>query len=144
MVKKKIGVKKVVLDTNVIVSSALLFKGELSAIVNLWKEGEVFPVISNETFKELTKVFTYPKFSLTEDEIRKLIEEEIVPYFELISTARVVENVCQDPDDDKFLSCALSASADFIVSGDKDLTGIKQYKNIKIINPHNLLQLFEK
>ncbi|GBE04645.1 MAG TPA: putative toxin-antitoxin system toxin component, PIN family [Nitrospirae bacterium] len=143
MVKKKIGVKKVVLDTNVIVS-ALLFKGELSAIVNLWKEGEVFPVISNETFKELTKVFTYPKFSLTEDEIRKLIEEEIVPYFELISTARVVENVCQDPDDDKFLSCALSASADFIVSGDKDLTGIKQYKNIKIINPHNLLQLFEK
>jgi putative PIN family toxin of toxin-antitoxin system len=142
MGKKKIGVIKVVLDTNVIVS-ALLFTGKLSGIVDLWKGGEIIPVLSNETFKELTKVFTYPKFSLTENEIRKLIKEEIVPYFELISTSRAVKNVCQDPDDDKFLSCALSASADFIVSGDKVLTEMKQYKNIKIISPHNLLQLFK-
>lgn len=143
MGKKKIGVKKVVLDTNVIVS-ALLFKGKLSVIVNLWKEGKINPVLFKETFKELTKVLAYPKFSLTEDEIRMLLEEEIVPYFELISTARVVKNICQDPDDDKFLSCALSASADFIVSGDKDLTAIKQYKSIKIITPQRLLQYFKE
>lgn len=141
MGKKKIGVKKVVLDTNVIVS-ALLFKGKLSVIVNLWKEGRINPVLSKETFKELIKVLAYPKFSLTEDEIRKLVEEEIVPYFELISSTAVVKNVCQDPDDDKFLSCALSASADFVVSGDKDLNKIKQYKNIKIVTPQKLFQFF--
>lgn len=141
MGKKKIGVKKVVLDTNVIVS-ALLFKGKLSVIVNLWKEGRINPVLSKETFKELIKVLAYPKFSLTKDEIRKLVEEEIVPYFELISSTTAVKNVCQDPDDDKFLSCALSASADFVVSGDKDLNKIKQYKNIKIVTPQKLFQFF--
>lgn len=143
MGKKKIGVKKVVLDTNVIVS-ALLFKGKLSVIVNLWKEGRINPVLSKETFKELTKVLAYPKFSLPEDEIKKLIEEEIVPYFELLSSTVIVKNVCQDQNDDKFFSCALSASADFIVSGDKDLYEIKQYKNIKIITPQKLLQFFKK
>lgn len=81
---------------------------------------------------------------MTEDEIRKFIEEEIVPYFELISTTVIVKNVCQDPNDDKFLSCALSGSADFIVSGDKDLCEVKQYKNIKIITPQRLLQFFKK
>ncbi len=140
MGKKKIGVKKVVLDTNILVS-ALLFKGRLSGIVELWKGGEIVPVLSHETFQEFTRVLAYPKFSLTEDEIKKLIEEEIVPYFELINTTTVVKNVCQDPDDDKFLSCALSASADLIISGDKDLCDIKQHKNIKIITPQNFLQL---
>jgi len=143
MGKKKIGVKKVVLDTNVIVS-ALLFKGKLSVIVNLWKEGRINPVLSKETFKELIKVLAYPKFSLTKDEIKKLVEEEIVPYFELISSTTAVKNVCQDPDDDKFLSCALSASADFVVSGDKDLNKIKQYENIKIVTPQKLLQFFKE
>lgn len=143
MGKKKIGVKKVVLDTNVIVS-ALLFKGKLSVIVNLWEEGRINPVLSKETFKELIKVLAYPKFSLTEDEIRKLVEEEIVPYFELISSTTAIKNVCQDPDDDKFLSCALSASADFVISGDKDLNKIKQYKNIKIVTPQKLLQFFKE
>ena len=143
MGKKKIRVRRVVLDANVLVS-ALLFTGSLSEIVELWKKGKIISVFSEETFKEFTGVLAYPKFSLAQNEIRTLIEEEIVPCFEFIKTTTTVSNVCPDPDDDKFLSCALSASADFIVSGDKALQEVGQYRKIKIITPHKLLQLFKK
>ena len=38
-----------------------------------------------------------------------------------------------DPDDNKFLACALEAKADFIVSGDNHLLELKHYQGIQII-----------
>lgn len=42
-------------------------------------------------------------------------------------------NVCRDPDDDKFLGCAIDSKALYIVSGDKDLLTLEKYKDIEII-----------
>ena len=42
-------------------------------------------------------------------------------------------DVSRDPDDNKFISCALSGHALFIVSGDKDLLDIDHYNGIEII-----------
>jgi uncharacterized protein len=64
--KKKEKVRKVVLDTSVLIS-ALLFKGELSKLVELWQKGEIIPVISKDTFQELRSVLEYPKFSLSHE-----------------------------------------------------------------------------
>ena len=75
MGKKEKPIIKVVLDTNVLISS-ILFKGELSRIVDLWKRGKIIPVISRETFSELRTVLEYPKFRLTRGEIKEIIEEE--------------------------------------------------------------------
>jgi len=70
MGKGKKEVVRVVLDANILVS-ALLFKGELLKIVDLWKRGRITPVVSRETFHEFMRVLEYPKFSLTKTEIRK-------------------------------------------------------------------------
>ena len=56
----------------------------------------------------------------------------------IISACRLIESntvvkVCRDPDDDKFISCAIDAKCVYIVSGDKDLLTVKEYKDIKII-----------
>jgi len=138
MGKKQKKVRRVVLDTNVLVS-ALLFKGALSKFVELWRKGKIIPIISKETFQELTTALQYPKFSLSKDEIRSVIEHEILPYFEVIDVVKAVKGVCRDPGDDKFISCALSASADCIVSGDKDFCELRQYKTLKIMNPSDFL-----
>ena len=138
--KKKI--KKVVLDTNILVS-ALLFRGKLSKIVDLWEKGEIIPVISRETFEEFKNVLTYPKFSLPEMEIKTIIEENILPFFEVVEVANKVSGACRDPEDDKFISCAISASADFIVSGDKDLCELSKYKSVKIINAAEFIRMLE-
>jgi putative PIN family toxin of toxin-antitoxin system len=135
-------VRRVVLDNNVLVS-ALLFTGELSKIVDLWQQGEVVPLISRETFDELRAVLGYPKFSLAPEEIQSIIENEILPYFEVVGIKENVRGVCRDPEDDKFLACALSGAAHFILSGDKDLNDLKSYKTIRIIKASEFLRLFK-
>jgi putative PIN family toxin of toxin-antitoxin system len=133
-------VRRVVLDTNVLVS-ALLFTGKLSKIVDLWQQGKVIPLISRETFEELRAVLEYPKFSLAPDEIQSIIENEILPFFEVVEIQENVRGVCRDPGDDKFIACAVSAPADFLVSGDKDLIGLKRYKTVKIIRVSEFLSM---
>lgn len=142
MGKKEKPVKKVVLDTNVLISS-ILFKGELARIVDLWKRGKIVPVISRATFNEFRSVLEYPKFRLTKGEIKAIIEEEVLPFFEIVEITSEVSGVCKDPDDDKFIACALSASADFIVSGDKDLCDVVTHKSIKIIRASHLMKMID-
>ena len=137
---KKRKVKRVVLDTNVILS-ALLFKGKLSKIVELWENGSFIPLISKEIFKELQRTLEYPKFHLTKNETFLVINDYILPYFEVVDVAEPLNNVCRDEDDDKFLSCAISGDSDLIVSGDMDLLSLKSYKDVKIITPSEFLSI---
>jgi putative PIN family toxin of toxin-antitoxin system len=139
MGKKKSKIK-VVLDTNVLVS-ALLFKKETAKIVDLWKSGKIIPIFSKETFDEFKRVLEYPKFALTKDEIGHLILEEVLPFFEVIEVKSSIKAICKDPDDHKFISCALSAKARFVVSGDKDLYSLKSFESVRIIRPSDLLDL---
>lgn len=141
MGKKEKAIRKVVLDTNIMVS-ALLFKGDLAGIVDLWKNGRIIPVLSRETFAEFKAVLEYPKFSLRVQEIQLIIEEEVLPYFEIVEIIDKIKSICRDPDDDKFIACALSASADFIVTGDKDLLDLDKNKSVRIINASMLLKMF--
>ena len=142
MGKKEKKVIRVVFDTNVLISS-LLFKGELAGIVDLWKSGKIVPVVSRETFEEFRTVLEYPKFKLTRGEIKSIIKEEVLPFFEVVETGSKVNKMCRDPDDDNFIACALSAAADFIVSGDKDLCDVGTFRTIKIIRASDLLKMAE-
>ena len=141
MGKKEKAIGKVVFDTNILVS-ALLFKDGLAGLVDLWKRGRLIPVLSRETFQEFKAVLEYPKFSLTHQEIKVIIEEEVLPYFEVVEITDTVKGICRDADDDKFIACAVSAAADFIVSGDKDLLDMGQYKSVRIISASVLLKMF--
>jgi putative PIN family toxin of toxin-antitoxin system len=138
--KKEKTALRVVLDTNVLISS-ILFKGELAGIVDLWKRRKILPVVSRETFDEFRTVLEYPKFRLTQGEIQTIIEEEVLPFFDIVEITGKVSRVCKDPDDDKFIACALSASADLIVSGDKDLCNVAAYRTIRIIRASDLLKM---
>lgn len=142
MGKKPKKIIRVVLDTNVLIS-ALLFKGELSRIVGLWQKGKIIPVISKETFDELRTVLEYSKFSLSRAEIKSLIEHDILPFFEVVNVSKHVKGTCRDPEDDKFISCAISASVDWIVTGDKDLSDLKKYHSIRIIHASDFIKMFD-
>ena len=142
MGKKPKKIIRVVLDTNVLIS-ALLFKGELSRIVGLWQKGKIIPVISKETFDELRTVLEYSKFSLSRAEIKSLIEHDILPFFEVVNVSKHVKGTCRDPEDDKFISCAIAASVDWIVTGDKDLSDLKKYHSIRIIHASDFIKMFD-
>ena len=142
MGKKPKKITRVVLDTNVLIS-ALLFKGELSGIVGLWQKGKIIPIISKETFDELRAVLEYPKFSLSPAEIKSLIEHEILPFFEVVNVSKHIKGACRDPGDDKFISCAISASADWIVTGDKDLFDLEKYQSIRIVHASDFIKMYD-
>ncbi len=142
MGKKPKKIIRVVLDTNVLIS-ALLFKGELMRVVELWQRGKIVPIISKETFDELMTVLEYPKFSLSHAEIKSIIEQEILPFFEVVDVSKHVKGTCRDPEDDKFISCAISASAHYIVTGDKDLSDLKKYQSVRIIRASDFIKMFD-
>jgi putative PIN family toxin of toxin-antitoxin system len=140
--KKPKKIIRVVLDTNVLIS-ALLFKRELTRMVGLWQRGKIIPIISKETFDELRTVLEYPKFSLSRAEIKSLIEQEILPFFEVVNVNKHGKGACRDPGNDKFISCAISANADCIVTGDKDLSDLKKYQSVRIIHASDFIKMFD-
>lgn len=143
MGKKKKEPLRVVIDTNVLVS-ALIFGGELSNIADLWRSGRITPFLSRDTFEELRDILVYPKFKLTEEEIKAVIEEEILPFFEVVEVRDVINGVCSDADDDdKFLSCAIAALADFIVTGDNALLSVEKFRSVRIIKASRLIEIVQ-
>jgi predicted nucleic acid-binding protein len=53
----------------------------------------------------------------------------------LVQAPTLPDRVCDDPDDDKFLACALAGKAKVIVSGDRHLLALSGYRGITIIRP---------
>ena len=133
---------RVVLDTNVFVS-ALLFRGELSKVVDWWQGGKITPVVSRETFNELVTVLSYPRFRLSSKEIMVVIDEEVLPYVEVTEVMHPVRGVSSDPEDDKFLSCAVSAGVTTLVTGDKDLLSLEDYHGLRIISVKEFIETTE-
>ena len=129
---------RVVLDTNVLVS-ALLFTGISSELVSLWRGNAITVLLSRDILEEYLRVFGYPKFQLSEAEIKGLIEEELLPYVEVVNPRRRLRVVERDPSDDKFLECAVAGKARVIISGDKDLLSIGCYRQVRIQTPAQFL-----
>ncbi|MBI5586272.1 MAG: putative toxin-antitoxin system toxin component, PIN family [Deltaproteobacteria bacterium] len=110
-------------------------------MVDLGKAGRIKPVGSRATFQEFQKVLTYPKFALTPDELLVLLEEEILPYFEIINVRQEVKSICRDSQDDIFLSCVLASGADFLITGDEDFLALKKFQRTRILTPSDYLAL---
>ena len=110
---------KIVLDTNVIVSAALL-PGSTSN--KAWSKAKLTgTIICSETvFIELVDTLFRPKFDRY---IPKQFRSEFIGEFarrcEFIEVIDTVE-ICRDPSDNKYLELALSGKADCLVTGDKD------------------------
>ncbi len=134
---------RIVLDTNLLVSIALP-GSRLLPIVSAWKEGRCRLLVSEDIFDEYLQVLSYPKFQLAPETIRRLIEYELRPYIELVQVISRVHVIIADPSDDKFLACALDGHADALVSGDRHLLGLKEFKGIPILTGRQLLDRLVK
>jgi hypothetical protein len=135
----KIQVVPVVIDTNVVVS-ALLFGGVPGEIVTLWKKGVIQPKASKKILDEYIRVLAYPKFDLTEEEIKFLVYHEILAYFDVVTVKSQKKIVKEDPSDDKFIRCAQAAKAHIIISADQYLLKLKSHGKITILTPAQFLE----
>ncbi|MFC1852290.1 putative toxin-antitoxin system toxin component, PIN family [candidate division CSSED10-310 bacterium] len=133
---------RVVLDTNVLIS-AILFQGSLSQFVIWWQQKDIIPLLSRETFAEFKAALHYPKFQLSISEISYIIEEIILPYFDIVEIDAQEIPVCRDPHDDIFLFTAAQGNAAFLVTGDQDLLIQNIYQAIRILSPRDFCTIME-
>jgi putative PIN family toxin of toxin-antitoxin system len=129
--------RRVVIDTNVMVSAYL--GGRLETIIVAWIEGKFVLTVSNQIVNEYINVLSRPKFKIARaelDDFAALIlskAEFVVPG----ESIRVVE---ADPSDNKFLEAAVTGQADYIISGDKHLRDLKEFRGIAILSPSAFLE----
>jgi uncharacterized protein len=123
---------KAVFDTNVLVA-AFVTEGLCARLLGRARRRQMDLVISSFILNEFENVL-FKKFSASKEQIRtatRLISEAA----QIVSHASVVSGICRDPDDDQILSCALSAEADYLVTGDSDLLELKEFHGIRILTP---------
>lgn len=128
---------KVVIDTNVFVSG-IFFSGPPSRILKAWQDDRIQIVASEDIISEYKRVIDTlsVKFGgINIDPIFELLlfEAELVPSYSF------EKPVCEDPDDDKFMACAIAAKSKYIISGDKHLLNIGSYLNTSIVTPRYFL-----
>ena len=68
------------------------------------------------------------------------IVDKIVAVAEVSSGLREVNLIAADPDDNMVLACALETEVDYIVSGDRHLTGLGDFQGIPILSPRDFLE----
>lgn len=136
MVKKL----RAVLDTNIIVS-AVVFKGKPRQVLELAFEEKIKPFISQTLLAELTETLT-KKFSLPSEEI-ELIEQEIKDGFEIVYPT-IILHVQKDQDDNRVLEAAAEGKCDYVVTGDKELLDLGNFKGIKIVTATEFISILEK
>ncbi|MFQ5802397.1 MAG: putative toxin-antitoxin system toxin component, PIN family [Candidatus Methylomirabilales bacterium] len=130
---------RVVLDTNTLIS-ALLFSGTASRLVPLWQSRRLTLLISKAILQEYLRALAYPKFRLTDQEIKELIEGELLPFVEVVRVRRHLAVVRRDPEDNKFLECAVAGRAEHLVTGDQDLLELVSYRGITILTVGEFLK----
>jgi putative PIN family toxin of toxin-antitoxin system len=115
--------RRVVFDTNVVVSALLFPNGRLAWLRAHWREGGAVPLVSPATARELTRVLGYSKFRLSE-QYRMEAFALYLPYCESLDPAVKCPVQCRDPKDQPFLDLAQSGRADVLVTGDDDLLAL--------------------
>lgn len=132
--------RRIVFDTNVLISAALSPEGtSKQALVHAAHTGLLLS--SAETTEEFVTRLYRPKFE------RYLTPEDRDAYALWVrvrtEAVEVTDRVaiCRDPDDDKFLSLALSGKAEVIVSGDQDLLVLDPFRGVRIVKPAEFLQM---
>ena len=121
---------KIVIDTNVVISGTF-FGGYPGRVVEAVAENKIKACASasiTEEYNEIVKEIIDRK----QGKLKKDLLDLFIANLEIIEPTTEVQ-VSRDPDDDKFIECAIDAKALFIVSGDQDLLDIGKYNGVEII-----------
>jgi uncharacterized protein len=138
-------VLKAVIDTNQFVCGMINAQGPSAQMLDLWRRQEFILITSDEILREIHKVMHYPKimrkYGLTEEEIDELLHT-VEHYAIVLGHLPKLKFIREDPDDDKFLACAVAAEVDYIVSGDVHLLSLRSFQNIPIVTVREFLKNF--
>ena len=124
---------KIILDTNVL-ASGIFFPGVPLRILQGIKQGKYSTVVTSDIVDEYKRTITKLANDFPGVDATAQLELFVVSS-EICQPKILVNPVCEDPDDDKFIACAIASKTKIIVSGDKHLLKISGYQNVRVLKP---------
>jgi uncharacterized protein len=132
---------RAVIDTGVFVSALIRRQGTPGDVLRALRDGRFTSIYTTDIVVEIIDVLGRPffrtKYHIEPDDMTALVNL-IRLRGELVNPDKKV-TACRDPKDNKFLEAALAASADCIVSGDRDLLEMSVFEEIPILRPAEFL-----
>lgn len=136
---------RVVLDTNVLVSSMIASRGTIGRVLQLLRDDEFVAVYSKPMIHEVIEVLRRPriqeKYQIGSQEINALLRLIVFRGSPVVPITKIY--VCRDSKDNKFLEAAVDGEADCIVTGDMDLLTLHPFRGIAILSPTDLIGMVE-
>lgn len=132
---------KITLDTNTVVSG-IFWKGNPHKILNFVANGELENITSQEIFDEHEDVcFRDEILDKTSKDISDIRDslDELKTHSKFVKPKRKFEIVKDDPKDNKFLDAAYQGKSEYIITMDKHLLKLKDFKGIKVVKPQQFL-----
>ncbi len=129
---------RVVFDTNIFVSALAIPGGLAEKAVLRIIEGEDTLIVSREMLDELLGVLS-KKFSRDAEQLSR-VAVVVSEMGEMVKGGRKIKVLRDDPDN-RVLECAVAGRADLVVTGDKEMLGLKTYKGISIITLKDYLAM---
>ena len=133
---------KITADTNFLISAT---QWNYSVSYKLFSE-MILKDIQIFTTKEILEEFPNVLFrDFNHDEERIKVDlEKVLKFIKVIKTSSKIDIVKDDPDDNKIIECAVDSGSDYIITYDKRLLKIVEFKGIKILKPEEIFPIINQ
>ena len=130
------------LDTNVIVSG-LKFEGHPRRIFDMAESGMIRMAVSVPILEEVCDVLQRDKFGFSKGEANAFVDalKSIALH---VTPENRVDVMKVDPDDNRILECAVASRSDYLVTGDKHLLNIGQFRQVEIVKPSDFVMVAQQ
>ena len=138
---------RVVLDTNIVVSTYLSAGGTIARLLEAWQQGAFDVVVSEPILAEYQRALSYPHLVAVHRKDAAEIQADVDRIRRtsfLVHEWPEIRAIERDPSDNMLLECAVAGNAEIVVSGDRHLLDLGEYEGIRILNAAAFLALLEE
>jgi uncharacterized protein len=129
---------RAVVDTNVLISALIRNGKPRKLVLELLNRHTV--ILSRQMLAELADVAGRDKFRVTGSQVERFLSI-MVKMAKIVPDNALFMEVAEDPDDDVVLNAAYVGKADYIVTGDKHLLALNQFKKTRIVTVNKMLDI---
>ncbi len=132
---------KIILDTNVLIDALHDNFSYTWRIIDLVLQDKLQAFASDKIFKEYRLIID--RIGINSKDKQTL--EKFFSKVNIVQPVKNIKNVIpDDPQDEKFIACAVASRANYIISSDAHLLRLEKFKNIKILSPKDFWFEYKK
>lgn len=104
------------------------------------ENGTILLAVSDDILSEVERVLLRPKFGWTQEQIDLAILD-LSGFTEHVRPTQRIDVVKEDPTDNRIVECAAASGSEYLISGDKHLLKLGQYRGIKVVTPADFVEI---